>query len=260
MSDAGERRCSTCVWWGTPEEIAHDDDLRTCCWPKPFWMEFWQSYRDNILSRGCKTWGPVLSCDRPPPRRHARRAATTHRVERIGDAELWLGDCREIAPTLGPVDFIFTDPPYGHNNNNNDLIHRREAALGQLPAGVTMPGRAIANDGAVASDLARWLFAFARTAAQLRLVLLPLLLRRRRPRSAIRALVVAYGRTSGLQTDGRLGQRPHRHGLALSPVLRNGLGGARSRCAACRWWRFTPLKGWKTSFALERSTFARYYH
>jgi len=29
------------------------------------------------------------------------------------------------------VDFIFTDPPYGHNNNNNgDLISRWEAALG----------------------------------------------------------------------------------------------------------------------------------
>jgi DNA modification methylase len=46
---------------------------------------------------------------------------------------LYLGDCREIAPTLdaGSVDFVFTDPPYGHNNNNNgDLAHRREAALG----------------------------------------------------------------------------------------------------------------------------------
>ena len=36
-------------------------------------------------------------------------------------------DCREILPTIpdASVDFIFTDPPYGHNNNNNgDLIHR----------------------------------------------------------------------------------------------------------------------------------------
>jgi adenine-specific DNA-methyltransferase len=31
---------------------------------------------------------------------------------RIGDAELWLGDCREILPTLGPVDAVVTDPPY----------------------------------------------------------------------------------------------------------------------------------------------------
>jgi DNA modification methylase len=27
-------------------------------------------------------------------------------------------------PHLEPVDMIFTDPPYGHNNNNGDLIHR----------------------------------------------------------------------------------------------------------------------------------------
>lgn len=37
------------------------------------------------------------------------------RVERIGDAELYLGDCREILPTLGRVDAVVTDPPYGVN-------------------------------------------------------------------------------------------------------------------------------------------------
>ncbi len=31
----------------------------------------------------------------------------------IGDAELWLGDCLEILPTLGKVDAVVTDPPYG---------------------------------------------------------------------------------------------------------------------------------------------------
>ena len=35
------------------------------------------------------------------------------RVERIGDAVLYLGDCREILPTLGKVDAVVTDPPYG---------------------------------------------------------------------------------------------------------------------------------------------------
>lgn len=34
------------------------------------------------------------------------------RVETIGNATLYLGDCREILPTLGKVDAIFTDPPY----------------------------------------------------------------------------------------------------------------------------------------------------
>lgn len=30
----------------------------------------------------------------------------------IGNAELWLGDCREILPTLPKVDACITDPPY----------------------------------------------------------------------------------------------------------------------------------------------------
>ena len=35
------------------------------------------------------------------------------RVEIIGDCTLYLGDCREILPTLGKVDAVVTDPPYG---------------------------------------------------------------------------------------------------------------------------------------------------
>lgn len=35
------------------------------------------------------------------------------RIEHIGDATLYLGDCLEILPTLGKVDAVVTDPPYG---------------------------------------------------------------------------------------------------------------------------------------------------
>ena len=35
------------------------------------------------------------------------------RIERIGDATLYLGDCREVLPTLGKIDAVVTDPPYG---------------------------------------------------------------------------------------------------------------------------------------------------
>jgi site-specific DNA-methyltransferase (adenine-specific) len=35
------------------------------------------------------------------------------RVEQIGDATLYLGDCMEVLPTLGKVDAVITDPPYG---------------------------------------------------------------------------------------------------------------------------------------------------
>ena len=37
----------------------------------------------------------------------------TFRTETIGDAVLYLGDCREILPTLQRVDAVVTDPPYG---------------------------------------------------------------------------------------------------------------------------------------------------
>jgi site-specific DNA-methyltransferase (adenine-specific) len=34
----------------------------------------------------------------------------------IGNATLYLGDCRDILPTLGKVDAVVTDPPYGLAN------------------------------------------------------------------------------------------------------------------------------------------------
>jgi site-specific DNA-methyltransferase (adenine-specific) len=81
-------------------------------------------------------------------------------------ATVYLADCREVLPTLGgeSIDFIFTDPPYGHNNNNNgDLAHRWEAALGILPPGASAPeGRPIANDGPEANELVQWFYTEAR--------------------------------------------------------------------------------------------------
>ena len=54
------------------------------------------------------------------------------------------------------IDFIFTDPPYGHNNNNNgDMASRWEAIFGgkkdeYIPE---KDWRPIANDGVEANDL-----------------------------------------------------------------------------------------------------------
>ena len=38
---------------------------------------------------------------------------TYKRKEQIGDCTLYLGDCLEVMPTLGKVDAVITDPPYG---------------------------------------------------------------------------------------------------------------------------------------------------
>lgn len=45
------------------------------------------------------------------------------RVEHIGDATLYLGDCREIMAALEPVDHVISDPPY------EDELH---AAVGRI--------------------------------------------------------------------------------------------------------------------------------
>jgi len=41
------------------------------------------------------------------------------RIETIGDATLYLGDCMDILPTLPKVDAVITDPPYSDSTHNN---------------------------------------------------------------------------------------------------------------------------------------------
>ena len=42
-------------------------------------------------------------------------------VVKIGDATLYHGDCREVLPTLAPVDLVLTDPPYGIRADENPV-------------------------------------------------------------------------------------------------------------------------------------------
>ena len=48
------------------------------------------------------------------------------RVERIGDATLYLGDMREILPSVGRVDGVLTDPPYGIGIAANPVRQKHE--------------------------------------------------------------------------------------------------------------------------------------
>jgi site-specific DNA-methyltransferase (adenine-specific) len=46
------------------------------------------------------------------------------RIETIGDATLYLGDCMDILPTLSKVDAVITDPPYGESTHANAKSNR----------------------------------------------------------------------------------------------------------------------------------------
>jgi site-specific DNA-methyltransferase (adenine-specific) len=48
------------------------------------------------------------------------------RIERIGDATLYLGDCMDILPTLPKVDAVITDPPYGIGIASNPVRQAHE--------------------------------------------------------------------------------------------------------------------------------------
>jgi DNA modification methylase len=48
---------------------------------------------------------------------------------RIGDATLYLGDCLDILPTLGPVDAVVTDPPWGIGIGSGTTSRERGKAL-----------------------------------------------------------------------------------------------------------------------------------
>src|SRR5690606_25951190 len=51
------------------------------------------------------------------------RGGPWKRAEIIGDALCLLGDCLEIMPTLGKVDAVVTDPPYGVSYEGSTTKH-----------------------------------------------------------------------------------------------------------------------------------------
>lgn len=47
---------------------------------------------------------------------------TYQRKEVIGDCTLYLGDCRDVLPTLAGADAVVTDPPYGIGINKSNRL------------------------------------------------------------------------------------------------------------------------------------------
>ena len=58
------------------------------------------------------------------------------RVEHIGDATLYLGDCREVLPTLPKVDAVITDPPYSARCHSGHDEGAHEARDGSIRSGL----------------------------------------------------------------------------------------------------------------------------
>ena len=70
----------------------------------------------------------------------------SRRREVIGNAELWLGDCREILPTLPKVDAVITDPPYGMGYDTDSRRFSGMASEGLPPKGQGRADRTIHGD------------------------------------------------------------------------------------------------------------------
>ena len=77
------------------------------------------------------------------------------REEVIGSARLILGDCREVLPTLGHVDCVVTDPPYGIGEDGGVFRGRKGGGVRVLPKmgwDCARPGREIFDMMQAASD------------------------------------------------------------------------------------------------------------
>ena len=66
--------------------------------------------------------------------RSCGRTDVTPRVEHLAEGvTLYLGDCREILPTLGKVDAVVTDPPYGIGEDGGRFRDRKGGGHRVLP-------------------------------------------------------------------------------------------------------------------------------
>ena len=78
------------------------------------------------------------------------------RIETIGDCTLYLGDCLEIMPTLGKVDAVVTDPPYGMQFRSNYRLDRHDAIVGDDFLPIERIKNALQLAGAFSYVFCRW--------------------------------------------------------------------------------------------------------
>lgn len=71
------------------------------------------------------------------------------RIETIGDCTLYLGDCREILPTLPKVDAVVTDPPY------EDELHEAIGRIRRNDGREMVQDLGFAGINATRADIAR---------------------------------------------------------------------------------------------------------
>lgn len=94
------------------------------------------------------------------------QTGTVTRAQKDEQIQLYCAGSWSILPTIKDksIDFIMTDPPYGHNNNDGDLIHAIEMAIPNRrkkgdDGTQVYDARPIANDGREEADgLVQWLF------------------------------------------------------------------------------------------------------
>ena len=90
-----------------------------------------------------------------------REKLASFRCERIHDATLYLGDCREILPLLPKVDAVVTDPPYGdtatHGKHLSSVTLKNGEPAGQALGfcGIT-EGEAVDLAAGWVDKAARW--------------------------------------------------------------------------------------------------------
>lgn len=83
------------------------------------------------------------------------------REEIIGDCRLILGDCLEVLPTLGPVDAVVTDPPYGIGEARSGNASRSKLARSRDYGNASWDNEPVAPDTmALVRGAGRWQIIF----------------------------------------------------------------------------------------------------